>query len=92
MVKNNVTTHGGVIYPPLQLYGPPALPGCREETWGWEDKDSYQSQCRCLEERGHNRIPKLLLASRISFYVKRVREEVQRDGWVEVGMGVVCVV
>lgn len=48
-----------------------------------------------MEERGHNRIPKLLLASRISLDVKRVRKEAQRDRWVEVGvgvgMGVVCV-
>lgn len=41
---------------------------------------------------GHNKIPKLLLASRISLNVKRVRKEAQRDGWVEVGMGIVCVV
>lgn len=48
------------------IQGHSSLPVCREEKWGWTDRDSYQSHCRCLVERCHNRIQKLLLASRIS--------------------------
>ena len=65
-----------------------ALPECKEETWGRGDKDSYQSECRCLVERGHNRIPKVLLAGRTSLIERRGRKE----AWRGTGIGVVCAV
>lgn len=38
-------------------------------------------------ERGHNKIPKLLLTSRISLGEKRGGKEARRDGWMDVGVG-----